>query len=175
LIQLGSLTKGAIVERGDGELGISPELQPVLELTGPTNVVTPTGTTLGTVAAPYDQSFVASTRNGIVGVGAVAVNDMVILARGMWVLEITAVMMMNLAAAVAAAWSGLYLLDPDANITGLIEFGHVSVGLVEVATSRELHLTLQRDAFVLRFSRAATGNAADAVSLAVGINGRRVV
>jgi hypothetical protein len=173
LLRLAGLTKGAIVEQGDGELIVSPVQQPIIELASPINVVVASPNTLGSTLAPWDESFFIHSREGVGGIFAATTRDLVTLARGAWEFECEVSYSWNLAS--VTSFSGLYLIDPDGIVSSIVEFAHQVAGLQFAAVERELHLELQRDGFILRFFRAATTAAPDTASLMVSVNGRRIL
>lgn len=122
LIRLAGLAKGAIVERGDGELIVSPLIQPVIEL------VSPVSRTFGVgQAVPVgnlDDSIVKGVSDNISGAAAANVVDTVTLAKGLWLIKIHSSFAFfgtrNL-----ARLSSVYLGDPSTNNAILIPFQHM--------------------------------------------------
>jgi hypothetical protein len=173
LIRLAGLTRGAIVEQGDGELLVSPLQQPIIELASPLNIVTPSPNILGTTANPLDESFYIESKEAVNGIVVATTRQLVTLAKGAWELECGVSYSWNLAS--FTTFSGLYLKDPDTNQAAMVEFSHQVAGLQFAAVEREFHLIFQRDGFQLIFFRAATSAAGDNASLHVSINGRRIL
>lgn len=153
LIRLGGITKGAIVEKGDGELIVSPLIQPVIDLVSPTARVFPTpAATLGTVAAPWEDSFTAFNHDVGQGVNAGGTTDLAIMARGMWRFWVMAGFAF-VGTQAFTNFSGLAIVDPAGNEAALIEFPHVNNTWFHIA--RQFDFAFQADGFILRHRTGA--------------------
>jgi hypothetical protein len=180
LVRLGGLTRGAIVEPGDGELIISPLVQPVIELTSPLDVlyanaaVHPSASGGGAAGTQADDSFYIQNRS--IQIGAVAGNSVIlaIFAKGQWLFEINHVFQYSVAAQLDRRY-GVFLADPALATAALLE-AYTNGPLSGVlAHRRELRITFQRDNFALYHITSATAGAGDNVSSAVMVNARRIL
>ena len=124
LIRLGGLAKGAIIERGDGELIVSPLIQPVIELTSPISRVY--SIVQAVPAGNLDDSIIKGAADNFAGAGGPNTVDAVTLAKGLWLLKIHAAFtfagLTNL-----VRISSVYLGDPAGNNGVLIPFGHLNL------------------------------------------------
>jgi hypothetical protein len=171
LVRLGGVSGGAIVEPGDGELIVSPLLQPVLELSSPLdtlyiNSVLPTG-------QQQDSFFVQfrTTAGGVVG----AVSQvMATFSRGAWILECTTTFQWVNAATIDRRF-GLFMGDPaGAGFAALLSANMMQPG-GNLFMRRELRVVIQRDGFFLTLQAGATAGAGDAYTLEATCNARRII
>jgi hypothetical protein len=173
LLRLAGVSRGAIIEAGDGELIVTPVMQPVLELTSPLNKVFPNTVPTANGTLQEDSVFVEG-RNQINGVQALTTTQIALFARGAWILEAKLVMQALLGATQNADFGGLLLADPDGNTVDLLTaaFGPVNFYLTAV---RVIHVTFQRDNFALFHRQPAMANAGDFLFLNTSCNCRRVL
>jgi hypothetical protein len=168
LTRLAGLTKGAIIEQGDGELLVSPLLQAVLELSSPLNVVF----ALGQIpSGNYDDSFYKADSVSVNGASALVGLTIAAMNRGPWVLEIQGVFVFT-GTTNTARNSFIALVDPDANPAAIFQFPHIAGAYQHFRTI--LHLTFQRDGFSLNLTRDIT-IAADFVYVQGSVNARRLL
>lgn len=154
LLRLGGLTRGAIMEPGDGELIISPLVQPVMELTSPIDTVYGVASI---APSPLDDSAHKSERVAIVGASPGSVTTIFSFAKGMWALDIAFDAQWNPAAASNAVGNntGVRLTDPGLNISSIFEIAHM-VGTQAVHQWGKYLFTFQRDNFTLSLVAGAT-------------------
>jgi hypothetical protein len=174
LIRLGSVTKGAILEQGDGELIVSPVMQPIIELSSPIPRVFP-----AFLPGVQEDSFYFNARQTQQGVdpGFPAGTPMATLARGAWVLECYYDMLVVVQAVQAAQFNGLALVDPNANFAAILGRNWAAgVGGPGVASTgtRVLHVSFQVDNFALSLFTAATV-VNELITVTVTVNGRRIL
>jgi hypothetical protein len=171
LIRLGGVTRGAILEQGDGELIVTPVMQPVIELSSPIPRVFPNFLPAGI----QEDSFFVTIRQTQLGVdpGFPAGTQIASLARGAWALECYAEMGLTLAAAQAAQHVGLTLQDPSGNIAPIMGRNWAGPSGVQTST-RVLHISFQVDAFLLMLTTPATA-AGETLSVMLSINARRIL
>jgi len=180
LVRLGSVAGGAIVEAGDGELVVPPYIQPTLELSSPVNkIYTATAPAVGV----QSDSFFSDYRTFVAGVAAQQAVDLALLSKGAWALELFLSLQLSGSTAQNLAdgtgQSGLFLLDPDGNISGLIVFNNMLAGVAGQMfwgdMERTVHLVLQRDSFKLTQYVGATAGADARLAIQTSINARRVL
>jgi hypothetical protein len=175
LVRLGAVTRGAILEQGDGELIVTPVMQPVIELSSPIPRVFPAFIPGGI----QEDSFYVNARQAQGGVdpGFPAGTQLASLARGAWVLECYYDMAQVIATTQAAQFCGLALVDPNANFAGILgrNWAGTAAGAHAISTgSRELHISFQVDSFLLSLFTPATV-AGEALSIMVSVNARRIL
>ena len=122
LIRLAGLAKGAIIERGDGELIVSPLIQPVIELVSPISRVFNVPQAVPT-SQFVDDSIIKASLDSVVGASAGLVADAMVLAKGLWLIKIHASFGFFGTRNVARI-SSIYLGDPASNTAQLIPFVH---------------------------------------------------
>jgi len=180
LVRLGSVAGGAITEQGDGELVIPPYVQPIIELSSPINrIATPSAPLIGR----QTDSFFVDARTFTAGVTVQAATTLATMSRGSWVLEVFTSLQLTGSTAQNAGdgtgQSGLFLQDPDGNLSGLIAFnnmlGGVAAQMFWDAMERTLHFIFQRDDFLLLQYTGATAGADARLAIASSINARRIV
>jgi hypothetical protein len=154
------------MEPGDGELVISPVVQPIIELESPINVVR-----VGATTDQSDDSFYTSFQDPILGVGVSTTNTIAIFTKGAWILEISGVVFFT-GTNSAVNSSGLILEDPDVNQAYVFQAFHITT--LQFAIARVLHLVFQRDGFKLRTARGVTV-AGDALTVGAQVNARRIL
>jgi hypothetical protein len=167
LVRIGSLTSGAIVEQGDGEIIISPVFNPNIDLASPINKVSQAD-----VGSPgFEDSFQTFTRSQSVGAQIAATTTVATLRRGMWVMQYCGVFSFN-GTTNQNKFAGFVIQDPDGVTNPLLEFMLITNQVVPFYF--EQRYTFQRDAFLFATSLPATV-AGDELNLAVSIGGRRVL
>jgi hypothetical protein len=175
LVRLGSVTRGAILEQGDGELIVSPVMQPIIELSSPIPRVFPGGVLGGT----QEDSFFFGARQSQAGVdaGIPAGSTMAILARGAWVLECYAELSMTVVVNQLVQFFGLALVDPAGNIAPIIGrswLGPAGGAWIATSGTRVLHISFQVDGFLLSVFTPATA-ANEGLALMASVNARRIL
>ncbi len=171
LIRLAGTTQGAIIERGDGELIVSPLHQPVLDLAGPISRVT-LNQVVGAVGAIWADSFMVNFREGIAGVSVQNASQIINnLLRGMWKFQISATFQFS-GTTNAPNSTRLVLIDLGARNLPLVDFGHITGAQMTKETSFDLFL--QDDNWSLEYIRDATV-AADALFASITLNARKIL
>jgi hypothetical protein len=149
LTRIASLTRGAIVEPGDGEIIISPELYNQVTISGPINVATGPAT-----GAPWqDDSFLVSTVGSANGASAGVTTTMVGVKAGYWEFYWTVSFMFNGTTDLTKA-SSLAMVDPDGTAAGVSYWHHITGRQVNLAGF--ITPTLQRDGWLFRHTRDTT-------------------
>ena len=153
------------MERGDGELIFSPQVNNVISLEGPVN----------TVGAPQalliDDSFLQSQRLTVTGAAAGSTVTFPTMSRGKWNFQWWAHWIFT-GTTNTANQSGFNILDGLGNQAGLIQPEHITGRVIYLSGSMDL--TFQRDGFQFQLAVPATV-AGDFVAWGVMINARRVV
>jgi len=171
LIRLGGLTRGAIVEEGDGELIVSPLVQPILELAGPVSRVT-INQLVGAAGVPWADSFLVNFREGITGASAqnatVIINT---LLRGLWKFELRCTFQFT-GTTNAPNSTRLVLIDNGARNLPLIDFGHITGA--QMCHEFQTIVMLQDDGFQLQYIRDAV-IAGDNTFVSVTLNARKML
>jgi hypothetical protein len=175
LIRLGSVTRGAILEQGDGELIVSPLVQPVIELSSPIPRVYPSFVPGGT----QEDSFFAGFRQSQSGVdaGLPGGATLAILARGAWVLECYYDMAQTIQVAQLVQFVGLALVDLGINQSPILgrNWAGTAAGVAAVSSgTRVLHISFQVDGFALALFTPATV-AGELLTVAASVNARRIL
>jgi hypothetical protein len=173
LIRLGAVTRGAILEQGDGELIVSPVMQPIIELSSPIPKVYS-----GFIPGPsiQDDSFFISARQAQAGVdaGLPAGSQLASLARGAWVLECYGELAFSIVNVQLAQHVGLSLVDPAGINAPIIGRNWAGPASQVTAGERTLHISLQVDGFLLSIFTPATV-AGEGLSVMVAVNARRIL
>lgn len=167
LIRLGGLTRGAIIEPGDGELIVSPLVQPVTELASPIVRCFPAPIAQTQL---FDDSYVQYASAFVNGAGAGTIIDFLIMSRGKWSFDLTFVSQFT--GASNSSVSYLFLQDPAGNITRI--FQGASVNGTAVALQGRFDFTFQDDNFQFRLANGATA-INDVISTFASVNARRVL
>ena len=164
LVRLAGLTRGAILEDGDGELIVPAIIQPVATLESPMNRTVP-------VTGIIEDSFAIHLTSVIVGAfGSGFVGTSGTLAKGKWRLEWTCSMGFTGTTATGNA-SFFCLIDPDTNQARIASLPHITGR--NLALSGDLEFTFQRDSFSLQLF-AATTIAGDVLTQDFFVNARRL-
>lgn len=170
LVRLSSVSPGAIMERGDGELIVSPLLQPVIDLSSPVDKVTPPGVAL-TLA--QSDSFIKAER--IFGTGATAGQGRVFstFKKGMWALDIAATWMFTGTTNMGAGqFASVVLQDPEFLVANLFEFPQING--VQQSQSQSYTFVFLRDGFQLQIN-TPTFVALDNFYLSASANARQLL
>lgn len=167
LIRLGSVTRGAIIEPGDGELILSSVMQPMLELSSPVDNV------FGAPAGPVDaeDSFIQSALTRQIGASAASQVLFAKMSRGAWSVDVQFAGQFTGTTA-ALVVSNLTLVDPDGSSAILFNLSHYNNQFLSVA--HRYHFVFQRDGFNFRLNAGATV-AADQMTVSASINARRLL
>jgi hypothetical protein len=165
LIRIGGLTRGAIIESGDGELILTPVIQPIIELASPINVVQVA------ITGIFDDSFLRHDRLNATGAGIAASTTMAALAKGVWIIE-AGLDFGFTGTTNVANFSSFSITDPDANQCDLFEFPNLNG--YNISLLHRFELNLVRDNFVLAINRAVTVGG-DALSLHASVNAKRIL
>jgi hypothetical protein len=169
LIRLASTVNGAIIEPGDSELIVSPLLQPTIDLSSPVDKAI-SSVTLGSAAAPENDSFYVEASSLATGVQASNFFDMVFMSRGLWRFECW--VSWHFIGTSQQATNGLFLVDPDGIIANFASFG-MQTGVM-FSSTRDVTLCFQRDGWKFQFRRQVMVGG-DIAHLLASVNGRRLV
>jgi len=167
LVRLAGMQKGAIVEKGDAELVLSPLVQPIIELAAPVAA-------FPALAVTQEDSFITGTGSNITGIQAGVTTVLATLNRGVWILELYLAASIVMVTNQGILSYGIRLLDP-AGAASVILLGHNMAVTHTLAQQRRLQLAIQTDLWVLQHVLPATANAGDAVSLSSQVNARRLM
>jgi hypothetical protein len=171
LIRLAAVTRGAILEQGDGELLVTPVMQPVIELVSPIPKVYPNSTFGGT----QEDSFYLGSRLTQVGVVAGLTNSaLVLMSRGAWVLEVSATFGFVATVAQPTILFGLILSDPAGNNADLIGIPWGTTPNSMVTMTRVLHVSFQVDGFSIGINSPTTA-AGESLGISYSVNARRIL
>jgi hypothetical protein len=118
LVRLAGLSRGAIVEPGDGELEIPAVLQPLVEIPSPTAKVLGSGLT-------YADSFITGFNTSATGAQAGATTPIAIFTKGLWRITWTIDAMFT-GTSSAVNNSGINIVDPTASVTPLRRLTHIT-------------------------------------------------
>jgi hypothetical protein len=176
LVRLGSITRGALIEAGDGQLVVPPYIQPVFVLSSPIDRVY-TGGTVG-FAYPLpglqeDSFFLGAFF--LQSATSVGTNQVLAsLARGLWSFEVYFMASIIVTTQQPNTLVGIYLNDPLAvNNADIVEFN--ALQNLTMSRNRTIDVALQRDGFQLTYTIGPTANVGDRIAINVGINARRII
>jgi hypothetical protein len=164
LVRLGGLTRGAIVEQGDGELLIPAVLQPSIMLPSPITRVLGAGLT-------FQDSFITNFANAVTGAQAGATNVIATLSKGLWSIRWSMDAMFSGTTA-ASAGTFLNVVDQVAATMPLKALRHISGR--QIGDNGELVLLLQEDGWHFDSVLGVT-IAGDSLGLDISIYGARLM
>jgi hypothetical protein len=168
LQRIASLVKGAEIEPGDGELILTPLIQPIIELTSPVNKVIAPGIT---ISGTFDDSFFKFERSAAAGISAGGSFLIVTIAAGAWEFEIESVFQFS-GTNNQAAVSQINLLDPDGVQAPIFEWANMTSA--NMMGHARIRITFQRDGFQWQIVRSATVGG-DLINLNCSINAKRIL
>jgi hypothetical protein len=167
LVRLGGISKGAIVEPGDGNLLVPAVLQPSIELSAPVDKVF-----ISPVVAQVEDSFmVYDTQTQVGAVGGVNRN-IVSFARGLWSFDLTFCGMFTGTTNVAGGDDCIQMVDPDG--AAMVFFLLPRITGAQQSAQVKMNVAFQRDGWKFAIVTFATV-AADALRILSSINARRLV
>ena len=167
LVRLGGISKGAIIEPGDGNLAVPAILQPVLELSSPVDKVF-----VSPVVAQVEDSFMIYDTQTQVGVAGGVNRTIVKFARGAWSFDLTFSGAFTGTTNAAGGDDAIQMFDPDGGAMVLFVLPRIT-GAQQSAQTK-MNVIFQRDGWGFAIVTFATV-AADALRILASINARRLV
>jgi len=167
LVRLGGISKGAIVEPGDGKLIVPAILQASIELSSPVDKVL-----VSPVVTQQEDSFcVYDTQTQVGAAGGVA-RSIVSMGRGMWSFDITFSGMFTGTTNPAGGDDGIQFDDPDG--AAMVLFILPRITGAQQSAQLKMNVVFQRDGWKFVIATFATV-AADNLRIVTGLNARRLV
>lgn len=167
LVRLGGITKGAIVEPGDGNLLVPGVLQPSIELSAPVDKVF-----ISPVVAQVEDSFMVYDTQTQVGATGGVNRNIVSFARGLWSFDVTFSGMFSGTTNAAGGDDGIQIVDPDG--AAILIFVLPRITGAQQSAQVKMNVAFQRDGWKFAIVTFATV-AADALRISSAINARRLV
>jgi len=167
LVRLGGISKGAIVEPGDGQLLVPAVLQPSIELSSPVDKVF-----ISPVVQQQEDSFCVYDTQTQVGVAGGVQRNIVSMARGAWSFDITFSGMFSGTTNTAGGDDGIQFDDPDG--AAMVLFVLPRISGAQQSAQVKMNVVFQRDGWkfvILTFATVA----ADNLRITTALNARRLV
>ena len=167
LVRLGGISKGAIIESGDGTLAIPAVLQPSIELSSPVDKVF-----VSPVVNQAEDSFMVYDTQTQVGVAGGVNRNIVSFARGAWSFDLTFSGMFTGTTNAAGGDDAIQMVDPDGG--AIVFFVLPRITGAQQSAQVKMNVVFQRDGWKFALVTFATV-AADVLRILSSINARRLV